>query len=480
MPVEQRHVKSIAKSGDSELKGNITLSGGTNITLTQAGQDIEIAAGAAGAPTDAQYVTLAVDGDLSAERVLAGGTGIDIADGGANNNVTLSLDVSELGAEATIAAGDFIVMEDITDNGSQKITFANLEGTIDHGNLAGLDTGADHSYIDQDVTSGASPTFDGTNFTGIPDGALSTDYVEVAGDTMTGNLVLDDNVTNSPWIDFIDVDEDKLRIYKDDDNSCATFSCDHEFQFLGNGITGYHLKVLNASAPNYVGIQSSGTTELRIESGSGTVNFNDDTIETDGAITVNSTEIVGTDAEVNKTVIEGAPTGDFVGTTDTQTLTNKTLTSPTINMGDGMPSTNVRCRAYLNTNVLNLTDATAYLVEFANESYDSGGDFNTTTHLFTAPVTGYYSVSASVRLATASVVAGDYSMYLYRNGSTVVTYVECTKEAGEESVFTLSDILHLSSTDTLGLYFRPDVGASTVDIAGDFYATFMAIHLLSV
>ncbi len=33
------------------------------------------------------------------------------------------------------------------------------DGTVDHGNLGGLDTGADHSYINQDVTSGANVTF---------------------------------------------------------------------------------------------------------------------------------------------------------------------------------------------------------------------------------------------------------------------------------------------------------------------------------
>jgi len=33
--------------------------------------------------------------------------------------------------------------------------------------------GSDHTYIDQDVTSGSTPTFTGTNFSGIPDSALS-------------------------------------------------------------------------------------------------------------------------------------------------------------------------------------------------------------------------------------------------------------------------------------------------------------------
>jgi len=47
-------------------------------------------------------------------------------------------------------------------------TGAILEGDIDHGNIQGLGDGSDHSFIDQDVTSGSTPTFTGTNFTGIP------------------------------------------------------------------------------------------------------------------------------------------------------------------------------------------------------------------------------------------------------------------------------------------------------------------------
>jgi hypothetical protein len=41
--------------------------------------------------------------------------------------------------------------------------------------------GSDHSYIDQDVTSGSSPTFDGTNFSGIPGTALDDTYIKANG-----------------------------------------------------------------------------------------------------------------------------------------------------------------------------------------------------------------------------------------------------------------------------------------------------------
>ena len=42
------------------------------------------------APNDAQYVTLAVHGDLSAERVLTAGSGISLTDAGANGTITIA------------------------------------------------------------------------------------------------------------------------------------------------------------------------------------------------------------------------------------------------------------------------------------------------------------------------------------------------------------------------------------------------------
>lgn len=44
MPVYKRQVNSLSKDGSAKLKGDVTISEGTGVTLTQSGQDIEIAA----------------------------------------------------------------------------------------------------------------------------------------------------------------------------------------------------------------------------------------------------------------------------------------------------------------------------------------------------------------------------------------------------------------------------------------------------
>lgn len=54
-PLTLGGVSSVAKSGDTELTGDVTFSEGTNVTLTQSGNDIEIASTASGS-TELDYV----------------------------------------------------------------------------------------------------------------------------------------------------------------------------------------------------------------------------------------------------------------------------------------------------------------------------------------------------------------------------------------------------------------------------------------
>lgn len=89
------------------------------------------------------------------------------------------------------AANDFLVASgnDTFVKKTLAETGAILEGDIDHGNIQGLGDGSDHSFIDQDVTSGSSPTFTGTNITGIPAESI------LAGTFGTGAYVFDNTVS---------------------------------------------------------------------------------------------------------------------------------------------------------------------------------------------------------------------------------------------------------------------------------------------
>ena len=79
-------------------------------------------------------------------------------------------------------------------------TGAILEADIDHGNIQGLDTGADHSYIDQAVTVAATPTFNGMHLDGILDLAILTitadsDAVDVSDAVVLQCNTVDNNIT---------------------------------------------------------------------------------------------------------------------------------------------------------------------------------------------------------------------------------------------------------------------------------------------
>jgi hypothetical protein len=73
------------------LKGLAPASGGGTTNFLRADGTWAAPGGGSGAPTDAQYVVLALNGSLSAERVLTEGDGLQLVDGGADGAATLSV-----------------------------------------------------------------------------------------------------------------------------------------------------------------------------------------------------------------------------------------------------------------------------------------------------------------------------------------------------------------------------------------------------
>jgi hypothetical protein len=79
--------------------------------------------GASGAPTDAQYVTLATNATLSDERVLTAGTGITLTDGGAGSTATIAIS----SAVATLTGSQTLTNKTLT---SPVISTISNTGTI--------------------------------------------------------------------------------------------------------------------------------------------------------------------------------------------------------------------------------------------------------------------------------------------------------------------------------------------------------------
>lgn len=95
MPLFNPGVLSISETGQPLLRGNVTLSEGSNITLTQTGQDISIASTGGGGGMTSFDIT----GDSGTPQTItdgntvtiAGGTGIDTV-AGATDTVTINID----------------------------------------------------------------------------------------------------------------------------------------------------------------------------------------------------------------------------------------------------------------------------------------------------------------------------------------------------------------------------------------------------
>jgi hypothetical protein len=171
--------------------------GGTEYDLTSGG-------GGGGAPTDAQYVTLATDGDLSAERVLTAGTGISLTDAGANSTITVAATnngtmssftlTGDSGSNQTVADGNTVDIEGGTGintvvGATDKVTVnCDLEGTElkstgETGGSKYLREDGDGTCSWQTVSSGAPD--DAQYVTLATDGDLDNERVLTAGDRIT-------------------------------------------------------------------------------------------------------------------------------------------------------------------------------------------------------------------------------------------------------------------------------------------------------
>ncbi len=180
--------------------GTLTDDGSGTVTITTGG-----GGGGGGAPTDAQYVVLATDGDLSAERVLTMGTGLDSADGGAGGNVTVSLDLTEVIA----SDGANRVLTSDGDGTLTAESSVTIDGT-DLGVAAKIfhigDTDTFINFTDDDINFQAG----NVNFIDLTQGTTSETTLNEAG----ANVDLRVESQGEDEAIFLDASENELYINK--------------------------------------------------------------------------------------------------------------------------------------------------------------------------------------------------------------------------------------------------------------------------
>ena len=135
-------------------------------------------------------------------------------------------------------------------------------------------------------------------------------------------------------------------------------------------------------------------------------------------------------------------------------------------------------RAYRNGHQLNFNSDLWKKIELNAETFDLDGDFNTGTHKFIAPSTGYYQVNAACVFSPARNL-GRYQLAVRKNGTAVcIAY----NQHGDYVIgCNVSDIIYLRALEgmapdylELWAYQYNSVGGTTY-IYGDSPYTFMSI-----
>jgi len=137
----------------------------------------------------------------------------------------------------------------------------------------------------------------------------------------------------------------------------------------------------------------------------------------------------------------------------------------------------VGARAYLSANQ-NAASGDWTLVNLDSESYDLGNDFNTATHRFVAPVSGYYYVSLGVKWDTTA-DGKAFGQILKKNGAFSPPYAyQLTYGTGSLYVYS-TDILYLAANDYIELYAYQNSGSDKT-LEGGELKTALTVFLLSV
>ena len=227
--------------------------------------------------------------------------GDGLSGGGDTGALTLALDLNELGTETSIDQADFIAMVDATDNGSEKITFSNLEDTI-FGNISG----------DATVAAGGELTIANTSVTNAML-AGSIGNSKLSNSTISG-------VTLGNNLNALTVDDSSLEL-----NTGTTYN--------GSGIRTISVKdsgITNAMLAGSIAISKLAANDVTIAADSGTSHA----IDLGETLTVSGTSNEIETSISNNTLTVGLPDDVTIGGNLTVSGTTTTVQHVAVGVSD--------------------------------------------------------------------------------------------------------------------------------------------------
>ena len=125
-------------------------------------------------------------------------------------------------------------------------------------------------------------------------------------------------------------------------------------------------------------------------------------------------------------------------------------------------------QAHNTTTETSVSTNTIHTVEFDTERFDQNGDFNNSTDIFTAPVTGKYQFNVQVYLSNIPTNAGYFYIQLITSNDVYTNIVDADAFDDTMSYFVLniSCVTDLDANDTAKVIYYQQTGTASVNING--------------
>lgn len=135
-----------------------------------------------------------------------------------------------------------------------------------------------------------------------------------------------------------------------------------------------------------------------------------------------------------------------------------------------------KARVHNGTQMDNLTDDTDTQITLDSELYDTNSNF--ATNAYTAPITGYYFISAQVSFVN-TVPDKQYILSVKKDAS-VILRNEVSVSLADRAEPQISDVYYLEKGDVLTLWGEAEVGVGTVDVDDGATLTYMTVQFIGI